>query len=87
MMHLCKHHDVRTTLTLEEDIAKDLRREMRRTGNSSWKDAVNHFLRLGLQAARKEQRKPFVVRPLALGLPDFVKIEELLELLEGPGHK
>jgi len=72
---------------LDEDVAKDLRREMRRSGNSSWKDAVNHFLRLGLQTARKEARKPYVIRPRALGLPNFDKVEELLEFLEGPGHK
>lgn len=63
MMQSSKHHDVRTTLTLDEDVDKLLRREMLRTGHP-WKDVVNHLLRLGLQAARKEGRKRLLYAPL-----------------------
>lgn len=90
MMQLCKHHDVRTTLTLDEDVAKLLRKEMRRTGSDSWKAAVNHYLRLGLTAALPTEQKPFRVEPWPLGLPSglsYDNIEQLLEAVEGPNHK
>lgn len=85
----CKHHDVRTTLSLDEDVAKLLRSEMRRTG-SSLKAAVNHFLRLGLMTSGKPSRKRFVVHHRPLGLPaglSYDNVEELLEALEGTAHK
>ncbi|HXL23186.1 MAG TPA: hypothetical protein VOA78_12010 [Candidatus Dormibacteraeota bacterium] len=80
---------MRTTLTLEKDIAAQLRREMRRSG-ASLKAAVNHFLRLGLASTEKVQKKPFVVEARPLGLPpglSYDNIGELLEALDGPLHK
>lgn len=82
--------DVRTTLTLDEDVAKLLRKEMRRSGVDSWKAAVNYYLRLGLMAARPAGQKPFRVAPWPLGLPSglsYDNIEQLLEAVEGPNHK
>jgi hypothetical protein len=86
---VCNHHDVRTTLSLDEDVAKLLRREIRRSG-ASFKAAVNHFLRLGLMASVKKERKRFVVHPRPLGLPSalsYDNVEELVEALEGASHK
>lgn len=77
---------MRTTLTLDDAIAHQLQQETRRSGKS-FKEAVNHFLRLGLSAARKPQRKLFVVPPRKLGLPDFDKVEQIIEFLEGPLHR
>lgn len=80
---------MRTTLSIDEDVAKLLRREIRRSG-ASFKAAVNHFLRLGLMAAGKPERKRFIVRPRPLGLPpglSYDDVEELVEALEGPAHK
>jgi hypothetical protein len=77
---------VRTTLTLDEDVASLLNREARRSGES-FKQVVNRFLRLGLNASKQRTRKPFRVKPLSLGLPPFEKVEELLEYLEGPDHR
>jgi len=80
---------VRTTLSLDDDVAKLLRRELRRSG-ASLKAAVNHFLRLGLMVSGKQQRKPFVVHPRPLGLPSglsYDNVEDLLEALEGPLHR
>ena len=80
---------MRTTLSLDEDVAKLLRSEMRRSG-ASLKAAVNHFLRLGLLSSGKPKRKRFVVHPLPLGLPpglSYDNVEELLEAVEGPAHK
>ncbi len=90
MMTMCEHHDVRTTLTLDEDVAKSLKREMRRSGTNSLKAAVNHFLRLGLLFSGKRERKPFVVHPRPMGLPaglNYDSVEDLVEALEGPAHK
>jgi hypothetical protein len=80
---------VRTTLTLDEDVAKLLRGEIRRSG-SSLKSVVNRFLRIGLMTSGKGLRKRFVVEPRALGLRaglSYDNVEELLEALEGPTHK
>lgn len=77
---------MRTTLTLDDDVAKLLEKEVRRTGDS-FKQVVNETLRLGLAAAKQPPRKPFVVKPWNLSLPRFEKVEELLEYLEGPEHR
>lgn len=77
---------MRTTLTLDEDVASLLNKEVRRSGES-FKQVVNRFLRLGLNASKRPTRKPFRVKPLNLGLPPFEKVEELLEYLEGPDHR
>lgn len=80
---------MRTTLSLDDDVAKLLRRELRRTG-ASLKSVVNHCLRLGLMAAAKPEAKPFSVHPRPLGLPpglNYDNVEELVEALEGPLHQ
>ena len=77
---------MRTTLTLDEDVATLLNKEARKSGEP-FKQVVNRFLRLGLAASKQPPRKPFVVKPFNLGLPHFEKVEELLEYLEGPDHR
>jgi len=80
---------VRTTLTLEDDVANLLQKEVRRSG-SSLKETVNRCLRLGLTAGKQPARKKFVVKPLPLGLPpglSYDKVEDLIEALEGPYHR
>jgi hypothetical protein len=77
---------MRTTLSLDDDVARLLDKETRRSG-ASFKQVVNHFLRLGLMASKRPARKPFRVKPLNLSLPPFEKVEELLEYLEGPEHR
>jgi hypothetical protein len=74
---------------LDEDVARLLDKESRRSG-ASFKQVVNHFLRLGLMAAKRPTRKPFIVIPRKLGLPpglDYDNVEQLLEALEGPAHR
>ena len=44
---------MRTTLSLDADVASLLNQEMRRSG-ASLKKTVNHFLRLGLMASKKK---------------------------------
>jgi len=80
---------VRTTLSLDDDVVKLLRRELRRSG-ASLKATVNHFLRLGLMVSVKRERKPFVVHPRPLGLPpglSYDNVEDLIEALEGTTHR
>jgi len=80
---------VRTTLSLDDDVARLLQKEVRRTGDS-FKEAVNRCLRLGLAASGQPQTKPFRVMPRPLGLPaglNYDNVEELLEALEGVAHK
>ncbi|MFM2125525.1 MAG: hypothetical protein RL328_1976 [Acidobacteriota bacterium] len=80
---------MRTTLTIDDDIARLLEQQQRRTG-ATFKDVVNHALRAGLQARTAPKRKPFRVTPLDLHLPaglSYDNVEALIEALEGPAHK
>lgn len=80
---------MRTTLSLDDDVARLLAKEVRRSG-TSFKATVNHFLRLGLMASQRQKPKTFTVKPRALGLPagsSYDNVEELLERLEGAQHK
>jgi hypothetical protein len=63
---------MRTTLTLERDVAERLRQEMRRTGRGL-KAIVNEALRLGLGGAGRSPRAGrFAVKARDLGLrPGF----------------
>ena len=76
---------MRTTLTLDDDVASLLKKEARQSGEP-FKQVVNRFLRLGL-TAKPLERKPFVVKPMNLQLPaglSYDNVEELLDFLEGP---
>jgi hypothetical protein len=76
---------VRTTLTLDDDVVTLLKKEVRKSGEP-FKQVVNRYLRLGL-TTKHPARKPFRVTPINLGVPDFDKVEELLEYLEGPDYR
>ena len=80
---------MRTTLSLDDDVARLLDQESRRTG-TSFKEVVNRFLRLGLMASKRPTRKPFVVAPRQLGLAPgltYDNVQQLLDALEGPTRK
>jgi hypothetical protein len=77
---------VRTTLTLEDDVAALLKKAVRKSGEP-FKQVVNRYLRLGLTAPTQPPRKPFKVTPINLGLPPYTKVEEMLEYLEGPDYR
>lgn len=79
---------MRTTLTLDDDVAALLKEEVRKSGEP-FKQVVNRFLRLGL-TTKPPVRKPFVVKPRSLGLPpgmSYDNVEELLDALEGPNRR
>lgn len=80
---------MRRTLSLDDDVANMLAREIRRRG-VSFREGVNHYLRLGLLAAKRPSNKPFTVTPRTLGLPtglSYGNVEELLESIEGGMHR
>jgi plasmid stability protein len=81
---------VRTTLTLDEDVAHKLREAARRSGRS-FKDVVNEALRIGLHQHQTERSpRKFVVQPRDLGLRDGLSLDnigDLLEEIEGPSHR
>ena len=80
---------MRTTLSLDDDVAQLLNKEARRSGDS-FKKVVNRFLRAGLMAAKQPTRKPFIVKPWDLKPPaglSFDNVEDLLDNLEGPERR
>ncbi len=78
---------MRTTLTLDDDLAEALARMARRDGRS-FKDVVNDTLRRGLQTGARPaepDRAAFVVQPEACGfLPgiDPLRLNQLVDQME-----
>lgn len=82
---------MRTTLTLDDDVAAKLKAESRRVGRP-FKDIVNETLRNGLAARRSvAARQPFKVVARDLGdlRPGLSldNIADLIEQVEGPLHR
>ena len=78
---------MRTTLTIEEDVAKLLER-VRRERNTSLKVVINEALRQGLSDMTKPPRrgKPYVTRSVTLGrfqLANLDDIPEVIAIAEG----
>lgn len=78
---------MRTTLTLDDDVAAKLQSLARRTGRA-FRAVVNETLRRGLTAPAPRAREPFkvVVRDLGPRRPglDLDNIGEVLDRVEGP---
>jgi hypothetical protein len=73
---------MRTTLTLDPEVAERVRSEMRRTGKPM-KAVVNEALALGLGMAGKRPRPPrFEVRPHAFGFKPGVDLDRLNQLVD-----
>jgi len=82
---------VRTTLTLDDEVAAKLRAEARKT-DRSFRETVNEALRRGLAAPRAAAvRQPFAVKARDLGeLRAGLSLDnlgDLLERVEGPLHR
>jgi hypothetical protein len=82
---------VRTTLTIDDDVAARLERERHRR-RVSFKEIVNEVLRAGLEAlnqpkrtARKFRTKGFALGPSLVGSLD--NVEEVLSRAEGERHR
>ena len=83
---------MRTTLSLDDDVAIRLKAEVRRSGKP-FKEVVNECLRLALATRRRDRspEPPFEVRPRDLGALkpglSLDNIGSLLEAAEGPTHR
>lgn len=82
---------MRTTLTLDDDVAAQLQ-AVRARGDRSFKQLVNDLLRAGLHNAEREQETPRgpYTRPVDLGrplLPDVDDVSETLAIAEGEDHR
>jgi hypothetical protein len=80
---------VRTTVTLDEDTARQLREDMQRTGRT-FKEAINEAIRVGLSARRQPEPVRFEISPKPLGIRpgmSYDNVAELLEQVEGPSAR
>lgn len=83
---------MRTTLTIDDDIASKLQAVTRAKGKP-FKEVLNDTLRLGLALQVKmaeEPPKPFKVKSRPLGIKDgfnYDNVGELLEQIEGADYK
>jgi hypothetical protein len=82
---------MRTTLTIEDDIAVQLER-LRRSRDVSLKDLVNEALRRGLRemSARSKKREPFRTQPIEGVRPLLDNVDNVAEVLayaEGEAFK
>ena len=81
---------MRTTLTLDDDVAAQLKR-LCRTRNANLKDVVNEALRRGLRdmSTPPKKRQPFRTRAFHMGEPliNLDNVAEALAQLEGEGFK
>jgi hypothetical protein len=82
---------MRTTLTLDDDVAAKLRAESRRAGRP-FKEVVNETLRSGLASRRfAGRRQTFKIAARDLGkLKPGLSLDnvgELIEQIEGPLHR
>ena len=76
---------MRTTITLDDDVAAAIAR-IRRDAGIGVSEALNQLARAGLTA--RAERKPFRQRSVRAGLLiDVSNIGEALELAEGPDHR
>ncbi|MGE5271740.1 MAG: hypothetical protein ACM3JG_18930 [Thiohalocapsa sp.] len=74
---------MRTTLTIEPDVAVGLKR-LQRESDKSWKDVVNDTLRRGLQdsGGAKKKRKRFETKTFDCGRLLVDNVDNVWELLE-----
>ena len=82
---------MRTTLTLDDDVAAKLKAESRRAGRS-FRDVVNETLRRGLLSRRPpRQPEPFKIAARDLGSLkpglSLDNIGELIDQMEGALHR
>ena len=81
---------MRTTLTLDDDVAAKLKVESRKTGRP-FRDTVNACLRAGLSMRKQsEAAQAFRVKARDMGMRPEINIDKvsaLLDELEGPEHR
>jgi hypothetical protein len=82
---------MRTTLTIDDDVAAKLKSKVKSSKDKSFKEVVNETLRLGLlKETSVAPARPFKVKGRNLQAREgfnFDNIGELLEQIEGPDYK
>ncbi|HTV53965.1 MAG TPA: DUF2191 domain-containing protein [Terriglobia bacterium] len=82
LMLLIQHQDVRTTLTLDDDVATKLRAEARHSGEP-FKQVVNRVLRAGLFSQKQfKSLPPFKIKPRNMGLRPGVNLDDVWGLID-----
>jgi len=77
-----QHHGMRTTVTLEPDVARRLR-EVSRAQKLSFKETLNATLRRGLdQMLAKPRAKSFHTAPENMGILPHLNYDNIGDLLE-----
>ncbi len=81
---------MRTTLTLDDDVAVELKR-LRATRDRSLKQLINEALRLGLRAMATPRKKPEPFRTNTVSmrcrLPNVDNASEVIAYADGEDHK
>lgn len=73
---------MRTTLTLDDDVAAQLE-ALRAKQDLSFKEAVNSALRRGLdELSRPKARKPFRIKPVDMGECRFANLDNVWDVLD-----
>lgn len=82
---------MRTTLTIDDDVAFGLRKIQQSEPSKSFKEVVNEVLRRGLHPEKpNRKKKEFKLITYPVGLRkdlNFDNIEELLDIAEGPNRR
>lgn len=82
---------MRTTITLEEDVARELAK-IQRQRRAGFKQTLNDVLRAGLATLdqrRRHKSEPFRTEPVSLGRPRLESIDDISDVLafaEGERH-
>jgi hypothetical protein len=82
---------MRTTVTLDDDVAVRLQREQRKRG-AAFKEVINDVLRAGLDASDRRRKPAARFRTTGFDLGDSLvgsldNVEEVLSRAEGEGHR
>lgn len=81
---------MRTTLTIDDDVAFRLKQVQASDPQKPFKEIVNDLLRHGLNSKPAKPKKKFKVKAFKIGLRkdlNFDNIEEVLDILEGPDRR
>lgn len=73
---------MRTTLTLDRDVAEALQKQMKRTGQGL-KATINDAIRIGLRlGGRPPRRQRFEVQPHAFGVRPGIDLDRINQLVD-----
>lgn len=81
---------MRTTLTIDDDVAYRLKKLQESEPSKPFKEIVNEILRRGLTGETSKTRRPFKIHARNLGLREglsFDDNEQLLDIAEGADRR